>query len=264
MSTIKTILQSLSLLAASVVFLFWWFQRSLLYHPSHYEPKRQHFYANDFSRIPLKTSDGLDLYAWYKKPTTEPITVVVFHGNAGHVGKRMPLARALVNKGFGVMLMSYRGYGGNPGKPTENGFYSDARAAMNYLQENKACVVIYGESLGTGVATKMAAEYPSASVVLQSPFKSVVDMAAIRYPWLSFIEPVDKYHSDKRINAFSAPLLVIHGTHDRIVPYSQGEGLYHLRKKDKTLWTYPGYHHGNLWEKAFYQRLTHFLVKQHC
>lgn len=254
----KIAFTSLALAIIIIISLYWVFQRKLIYMPDKHRPTREACTASDMDEVTLNTKDGLKLYAWYKKPQSKKTTIIYFHGNGGHLCGRMPLVRQFLNNGFGVLLLSYRGYAGNPGSPSEKGLYQDGRAAMDFVRRKDHCAVVLGESLGTGVATQMATEYPVKGLILQSPFLSLVAMAKLHYPWL-FIEPVDKFHSDKKIAKVKAPLLVIHGEADTIVPYSQGKALYDMAQSKKQLLSYPGRGHADLWDAGFYTKIVSFL-----
>ena len=180
--------------------------------------------------VSFPTGDGLTLTAWYRAPAAPGGAVIVhFHGNAGHRGDRAPLMRPYLDAGFGVLLTDYRGYGGNPGKPTEAGLYADGRAALAYLAGRGVAadrVVLYGESLGTAVAVRLATEQRVGAVVLEAPFTSAVDIGAAAYPfvpvrWLM----LDRFNSLSRIAHIGAPLLVLHGGMDATVPIAHGRRI---------------------------------------
>lgn len=225
-------------------------QRQLIYVPSSTIPNRTTAHADDMKIITLHTQDGLNLMSWYKPAYTHQPTVLILHGNAGNIATRMTLARSLMDAGLGVLLLEYRGYGGNPGQPTEQGFYQDARAAMNFLHQqsiqNKD-IILYGESLGTGVATKLATEYKVAAVILQSPYTSLTALGRYHYPWI-FIKPWDKFDSLSRITQISSPLLILHGKKDTLVPYQQGLQLFNAAHQQKFMISYPQKGHHRLWE----------------
>lgn len=256
----KTLIISVLLIVTCLITLVWFFQRKLIYMPDKNRPTRAACQASDMDEVKLETQDGLSLYAWYKAPHRKQTTIVYYHGNGGNLCGRMPLVRQFIDHGYGVLLLSYRGYAGNPGKPSEKGLYQDARAALQFVYERHSCAVVLGESLGTGVATQMATEFPVNGVILQSPYTSLVAMAKLHYPWL-FIEPSDKFQSDKKIQKVSAPLLVIHGEADNVVPHSQGQSLYALAKTNKKLLSYPGRGHADLWHDELYQKILAFLGK---
>ncbi len=238
---------------------YWLYQRTFIYIPPKEKPSLHSFPNFGLTEITLHTKDGLSLYAWYKAPKNKKLTMVIFHGNGGSVAKSMPLATSLIKKGYGVLITTYRGYAGNPGTPTELGLYQDARAAMRFLNKHHHCYVIYGYSLGSGVATKMAEEFNSCGVILQSPYLSMIDMKNHFYPLLKFLTPIDKFSSKERINHFKVPLLIVHGKVDKIVPFKQGEALYQKYQGKKTLWAYEQLGHANLWNEAYFKRLLEYL-----
>jgi fermentation-respiration switch protein FrsA (DUF1100 family) len=149
----------------------------------------------------------------------------MFHGNAGNASDRMPFLAPLVAVGHGVVVAGYRGYGGNPGAPSERGFTLDARAHLDWVAMRwpGAPVVPMGESIGTGVAARMAAERPVAGLILDSPFSSVADLAAAQFPWLParrlLRHPFDTL---SRMAAIRVPVLVLHGERDGIIPPAHG------------------------------------------
>jgi len=155
-----------------LILLMYLFQRQLIYFPSQKVPQLNDYQANDMRVITLHTQDGLVLNSWYKPAKTGQPTLLYLHGNAGHIGDRMTLARQFMNAGLGMLLLEYRGYGGNKGRPSEKGLYEDGRAGMRFLHQQgikSEKIALYGESLGSGVATKLAVENKICAVVLQSP-----------------------------------------------------------------------------------------------
>lgn len=185
--------------------------------------------------VSFETEDGVRLRGWFVPPDAGAGTtaVLVFNGNAGTRADRLPLAAALARRGFAVLLFDYRGYGGNPGKPTEAGLILDARAARAHLASRPDVaaerIVYFGESLGSGVAVALAVEVPPAALVLRSPFTSLIDAARVHYPLL----PVqlllrDRFRSDRRIGRVRSPLLIFAGDRDSIVPYEQSRRLFEM------------------------------------
>ncbi|MDF1827886.1 MAG: alpha/beta hydrolase [Legionellaceae bacterium] len=243
--------------------LLYIFQRTLIYAPAKIIPQRQAYQAENMRVIQLSTRDGLILHSWYKPAKKNKPTVIIFHGNAGHIGTRIPLARYLISKGLGVLLLEYRGYGGNPGKPTEQGLYHDAHAAMKFLKQEGIALkdtVLYGESLGTGVATYIATEHPHAcALILQSPYTSMTDLGHEHYPWIP-IEPWDKFDSIGRIHKVHMPLLALHGTNDTVVPYAQGRTLFEAANQPKQWVELPTEGHSNLWKPRFLNTVTAFIT----
>ena len=216
--------------------------------------------------VTLQTKDNLVLTSWYKPAINNQPTVLYLHGNAGHIGYRMPLIRQFINAGFGVFLLEYRGYGGNKGAPTEQGLYEDGRTALQFLYQKSPeskQVVLYGESLGTGIATKLAVEYPVCAVILQSPFTSLLSVARYHYPWL-LIKPWDQFDSLERIKKIHAPLLVLHGKQDQVVPFDEGLTLFNQANEPKKMLTFADKHHNDLWGvSGFSENIINF-VQTHC
>ncbi|WP_133130653.1 alpha/beta hydrolase [Legionella yabuuchiae] len=239
-------------------------QRSLIYLPIKKAPKLSEFHAEDMQEVQITTADGLSLLSWYKPAQNDRPTFLYLHGNAGHIGYRVPLIRDYMNEGYGVFLLEYRGYGGNPGQPTEQGLYEDGRAAINYLLQQgvkPSRIVLFGESLGTGVATKIATEQQVCAVILQSPFTSLVELSRYHYPWI-VLKPWDRFESLSRIDAINAPILVAHGKQDHIVPFKQGIAIYEQAKEPKKMIVLER-GHNDLWSHA-YSKQVHAFVNRHC
>jgi len=245
-----------------VMVLTYLLQRNLIYFPNRQRPVPEDYQAADMQVISLRTQDGLLLNCWYKPAAKNRPTLLYLHGNAGHIGHRMPMAREFIAAGYGVLLLDYRGYGGNKGRPTEQGLYEDGRTAVRYLQQQgvKAReLVLYGESLGTGVATMLAVEYPVCAVVLQSPFTSMANLAHYHYPWI-LMKPWDQFNSLSRISAIHAPLLVLHGKQDEVVPFAQGLAIFEDAQEPKKMAYYEQSGHNNLWSvDSFGDDVIHFI-----
>jgi uncharacterized protein len=245
----------------STLFLYF-FQRHLIYFPSKEHLSRARYNAHDMQKVVLKTDDGIKLISWYKKPKQGMPVLLYFHGNAGHIGGRMPFIRNFLNKGLGVFLLEYRGYAQNKGSPSEKGFYKDGKAAIEYLQKSGVKlkdIVLYGESIGSGVATQIGYEYPVCAMILQSPFTSLADVSKYHYPWI-VIKPKDVFDSITKVKAMHQPLLIIHGKQDTIVPYTQGETLYLHANKPKKMLSYEGRGHNDLWQAGFVDDVMTFIT----
>lgn len=245
--------------------LIYFNQRHLIYFPTNVKPLRADFHAMDMQEIVLSTSDKLHLSAWYKPARPNQATVLILHGNAGNIGHRMPLARYLINAGFGVLLLEYRGYGGNSGNPTELGFYQDANAALLFLRKEGlplSQLVFFGESLGTGVAVYLASKNPACALILQSPYTSLTALARFHYPWM-FLPLWDKFDSLARIKAVKSPLLILHGKEDNIVPMKQGLILFEAANSPKQWLEVTDRGHAGLWTLPVLQQLAAFITN-HC
>jgi hypothetical protein len=232
--------------------LIWTMQRRLMYFPTSGLPTPTEMGLTDVEPVTFETTDGLRLSGWFFTGfgPSRRITVLVFNGNAGNRAHRGPLAAALHRHGLQVLLLDYRGYGGNPGTPTEDGLAADSRAARAYLagrpDVDPSRIVYFGESLGTAVAVDLAAEHPPAALVLRSPFTSMTDVGHHHYPFL----PVrlllrDRFAAIDKIQRIRAPLLVIAGGRDRIVPAENSRRLYDAAVAPKTLLVLPGADHND-------------------
>jgi uncharacterized protein len=244
----------LAVVVAAVVVavgLLWLAQRRLIYLPSQVVPPIGSVLPAA-EEVAYATDDGLILAAWLVPASGEPsgITVIVFNGNAGNRAHRAPVAEALASLGHRVLLTDYRGYGGNPGRPTETGLAADARAAVAHLEDrgdvDPERLVYFGESLGAAVAIGLAVERPPAALVLRSPFTSLPDVASVHYPflptsWLLW----DRYPNLDRMRTLTVPLLVVAGTEDRIVPFAQSEALYATAPGPKELMAVDGADHND-------------------
>jgi hypothetical protein len=225
------VLKILVTLAAVVVLVFsalWFFQRRLIYFPVSSVPSLSS--ALPGARIvKISTGDGLTLTGWFVAPPTPTAAVLVLNGNAGNRADRAPLARALVERGYEVLLFDYRGYGGNEGSPSEEGLALDAAAAVAVLAEVATAdrLIILGESLGSAVAAQMAVESPPAAMVLGSPFLSLSAVAAVHYPYLpTRLLLRDRYDIAQAVSVLEVPILVVAGSADSIVPAQLSRAVY--------------------------------------
>lgn len=215
------LLLSLSVVLALVL---WGLQRRLLYYPGGPPPAAASVLPAA-EQVTLTTDDGLSLGAWWLEQG--PTAVVVLPGNAGNRAGRAPLATALGGLGLSVLLVDYRGYGGNPGTPSEDGLLADGRAAMDWVTTRSASeeVVLFGESLGAAVAIGIAVDRPPAAIVLRSPFTSVADVARVHLGPVPTALVRDRFSSIDRIADVDVPVLVLAAPADEIVPFEQSRRL---------------------------------------
>lgn len=224
-------------------------QRSLQYFPETFRTAPAEAGMPEAQETILDAADGVRLVAWHVPPRDEKPVVLYFHGNGGSLRYRVDRYRALIQDGTGLLALSYRGYGGSTGGPSEPGLIIDAEtahafAAARYPAER---IVLWGESLGSGVAVAIAATRPIGRMVLQAPFTSAVDVGAQRY-WFAPVRLLmkDQFRSDLRIGKVTAPVLVLHGERDTIVPIALGEKLYEMIKAPKRFVRFPGFGHNDL------------------
>ena len=225
-------------------------QRSLLYLPDTTRPRLGALSELGFREVTLTTTDGLSLLSWYRPPDGAAPVVAYFHGNGGHIGYRADRMMRFAEQGLGVLLLEYRGYGGNPGTPSENGLYADAEAALDFLHSEDVPanrLLLYGESLGSGVAVQMAAGREIAALILEAPFTRLADAAGYHYPFV----PVslllrDRFDSLSKMGRVRAPILVLHGERDQVVPVRFGRMLLAAAPEPKEGWFSPGADHEDL------------------
>jgi fermentation-respiration switch protein FrsA (DUF1100 family) len=269
----RSLLALLAVLASAYLILvaaLYMLQRQMLYLPDRTVPRPEESGVPDMSVIRLRTADGLDLLAWYRPARVGQATILYLHGNGGHIGYRGGRVRPFLDRGFGVLLLEYRGYAGNPGQPHEAGLITDARAAISFLKEAGVRhdeIVLYGESLGSAVAVRIAAEQaevvePVAAVVLEAPLSSVREVAAHHYPWV----PVrwllhDRFEAISRIAAIAAPLLIMHGDKDAVVPIRYGKMLFDAALQPKEAFWIAGGGHENLSRFGMHRIVFDFLAR---
>jgi fermentation-respiration switch protein FrsA (DUF1100 family) len=224
-------------------------QRKLMYFP---DPARTPPAAANFSaaeEIVLDTADGERVVAWHVPPRANNAVVLYFHGNAGSLVLRAERFGRITADGTGLLALSYRGYGGSTGSPTEDGLLADADALYAYAVARYPAdrIVLWGESLGTGIAVALATKRTVAGLVLESPFTSTADIGASVYWFLPVrLLMKDQFRSDERIAKVKAPVLILHGTNDRVVPLALGERLFALANEPKRIVRIPGGGHVDL------------------
>jgi hypothetical protein len=217
-----------------------------------------------FRDVVLATEDGERLAAWWKPPEPGRAVVLYFFGNGGNLPGRARRARMLAEGGRGVLIVSYRGYPGSTGSPTEAGLGLDARAAYDWAAARLGAaargIVLYGESLGSGVAVRLATERPAAGVVLDAPFTSAADVARLGFPFVPVgLLMLDQFRSAERIARIGAPLLVLHGERDAVVPIALGERLFAAAAEPKRFVRLPGAGHSEALERGGIAAVRAFL-----
>ena len=220
-----------------ILTFLYFFQRNLLYHPS------ENNYAGDdlivqIEEVKIETSDGIKLLSWlHKKDLKRFKTIIFFHGNAGSLKNRIHKLNHFKDMDINFLIISWRGFSGNQGKPSEKGLYLDGKSAIEWLNKKGVInedIILYGESLGTAVATHLSQNNNFAGVILESPFISMTAAAKNVYPYfpIKFLLK-DKYESDKKIKNLKSPILIMHGEADKIVPFWMGKKIYELANEPK-------------------------------
>jgi fermentation-respiration switch protein FrsA (DUF1100 family) len=224
-------------------------QRALMYHPERLRTPPAEAGLPEAQELTLATSDGERVIAWFVPPRGDRPVVLYFPGNAGALSHRAERFRVFVADGFGLLALSYRGYGGSSGSPTESGLIADAEAAYRFAAARYPAerIALWGESLGTGVAVALAATHRVGRVVLEAPFTSAVDIGAQVYWFLPVRHLMkDTFRSDLRIGKVNAPLLILHGTRDVTIPIGFGERLFALAHGPKRFVRFEGGGHADL------------------
>jgi len=264
MNFIIAILLTFVLIYFFIIVFTYLFQRNLLYHPG-----ENNYFGDQLSvpieKIKIKTSDNIELLSWYHKKNNDNFKTILFlHGNAGSLENRIHKINHFHNMHVNFLIIAWRGFSGNKGKPTEEGLYEDAKSAIRWLN-NKGIknedIIIYGESLGTAVTVEIAQNKNFAGIILESPFTSMIDAGKDKYPYL----PVrlllkDKYVSDKKIQYIKSPILIMHGKVDNIVPFYMGKRLYELANKPKYSYFSEYDDHMMEYNKELLKSLKNFIT----
>ena len=219
-----------------ITVVVYFFQRKLLYHPFSPQITGKGLIHN-FETINFKTSDNFELKGWFHLKNSNKKTILFLHGNAGNLDNRTDKLNSLGNMDINFLIIAWRGYSGNPGKPNETGLYKDALGGIEWLNKKGISndqIILYGESLGTAITTEVAQNENFAGIILEAPFTSMVDMGQKIYP----IFPVkfllkDKYESKNKIKNIKSPILVLHGRKDKIVPFYMGEKIFEMANNPK-------------------------------
>lgn len=264
---------TLSRLLAAVFFSYlalaagmYLFQRSVMYFPDPSPALAADYQLEGFTTTTLTAADGTALTAWIRKAKEGMQTIVYFHGNAGHLGYRAEKFRSIAAAGFGLVAVSYRGYGGSEGSPSQAGLYNDAAAAFTYAREvlkiPEHSLILYGESLGTGIATYLATKHPDiALLVLEAPYRSVEARAKEIYPYLPVRYLIkDRYPLVALLPAVNAPVLIFHGTEDVIVPFAHGQAVYAAASDPKRFVVFEGKGHTNFDSARLVEEISQSLI----
>jgi uncharacterized protein len=235
---IKLTLVAFGVLYAAALTGLYVFQRDLQYVPARHDPRPEAVGLRGVEPVLLPTPDGETLVLWLSPAAPGKPTILFLHGNAGAMADRADRLAFYQSRGFGAAFLSWRGYGGSTGTPSEAGLLIDARTAYDFLRKRgvaAAQIALVGESLGTGVAVQTAANVPVGAVVLEAPFTAAVDIARMAYPWVPVrLLMKDQFRSDAHIASVRAPLLILHGEADTVIPIAFGRALFALANEPKT------------------------------
>ena len=236
-------------------------QRKLLYHPNENNYLDENKLTHKIEKVFVKSDNKL--IGWHHFKDRKYKTLLFFHGNAGNLQNRIYKLNEIAELELNYLIIAYRGFSGNEGKPTEEGLYNDSMAAKRWLNSNNiddSNIILYGESLGTAVAVDLGSKFPFAGIILESPFTSMVELSKIYYPYL----PVnlllkDRYDSINKISKITFPKLVMHGDKDNIVPFSMGKRMFEKFSEPKFSYFKSGDDHMMDFDQELLGNLKNFI-----
>lgn len=224
-------------------------ERALMYHPSTARVEPASVGLDGVEEVAIDTGDGNRVLAWWSPPGPGQPTILYFHGNGGSLVNRAERIRKYRERGRGMFMMTYRGYGGSTGTPSEKANVADAVRAYDVLRARGVAagdIIVYGESIGTGVATQLAAARPVAGLVLDAPYTSMPDIATRLYPYLPARTLLrDRYETVRHLKNVHVPLLVVHGEADAVIPVEMGRAVHAAANEPKEIATFPGAGHSD-------------------
>jgi len=244
-------------------FFLFIFQRRILFNVSGVPQEPTYYGLKNIEIIKIITSDDIELLAWFSQPKFNKPILIYLHGNSFDIGERANRIQRYIDEGWGVLLFAWRGYSGNKGNPTEKNLYEDAESALRWVDNNtelkKSNLIIYGESLGTGVAVELGTRYLFKSIILESPFTSISDIAQKKYkifPVKFFV--LDKFNNYKKISKVSSPLLIINGMKDEVIPHSHSVKLFLKANNPKDCLFIDEAMHNNLYDFNIDKKVINF------
>ncbi len=257
----------------SAIFLYFFlglllfiFQRRIIFNKSSHPGSPEDYDLSNIKEVYIRTNDGIKLLSWYHQGNPNLPLLVYFHGNSFHIGDRAYRLEKYINQNWSVLIISWRGFSGNDGKPTETNLYKDGEATIHWIQKktnfNLDQVVVYGESLGTGVAVELGIRYNFLSIVLEAPFTSIMDIAKKRYrifPTKYLVK--DKFNNYDKIDKLKSPLMIISGKCDEIVPHSHSKALLEKAKVKKMSVFIDEAIHNNLYDFGIEKDVIEFNLK---
>ncbi|WP_284163551.1 alpha/beta fold hydrolase [Frigidibacter sp. SD6-1] len=260
---LKGLLAACAALYLLVLISLYAFQRDLQYFPGHRAPSPEEVGLDGVEALFLTAPDGTRLRLWHAPPRPGHPTILYLHGNAGEIADRVGAFSYFQSRGYGVALLSYRGFADSGGAISEAGLIEDAETAYRWLTDGGVAagdLIVIGESLGTGVAVQLAARHPVAALALEAPYTSTLDVARRSYWWLPLaLLMKDQFRSLEHIKAVTAPLLILHGDSDTVIPYAQGERLFEAANAPKRFIPFPGRGHGIISDSAVWEEEARFF-----
>jgi fermentation-respiration switch protein FrsA (DUF1100 family) len=259
MVTIGKFALALAIGYALIILIAYLAQRRLMYFPLSERLPPASVGLHAVKEVVLETPDGERVIAWYGRARPGQPTLLYFHGNGGNLAIRAERIRRYLDRGHGMFMMSYRGYSGSTGSPSEAANLADARLAYQALIADGVRpqdIILYGESLGSGIATRLAVEAPVGGLILESPYTSAADVGVRQYPFL----PVrlllkDRYDIIGYIGKVRAPVLVIHGERDRVVPFDMGQAVFAAAPEPKEFVSFPNAGHTDHYMHGSYEAI---------
>lgn len=255
-----TVIYIYSTLLVAVYF----FQRKLQYHPRGVIKLPSYYHLKDFAVEKLVTKNHDQILAWYKKPSiAQKKMIVYFHGNAGNMGDRSDKFKTFADAGYGIMAISYSGYYGSSGSSSEKSLINNAKAALDYLYQQgyePNDIILFGESLGSGIAAQLAAGTKFFAVILESPYSSIASVAK-NFCWFLPINLLlkDRFESVKYLPKATSPVIIFHGTADLTVPYSEGQKVFAAIKSLKKMVTVKGAGHVSFDHQFMLDKVEQFI-----
>tara|TARA_B110000438_G_scaffold169997_1_gene162486 strand:- start:574 stop:1374 length:801 start_codon:yes stop_codon:yes gene_type:complete len=246
-------------------FLLFFFQRRIIFNVSGKPNQPIDYGLPEIQVVNIVTSDKISLISWYSKPKLDKPTLLYLHGNSFDIGERAYRIERYIKNGWGVLLLSWRGFSGNKGNPTEKNLYEDASSALNWLKNKKNTdfknIVIYGESLGSAVAVQLSTQNNFKSVILEAPFTSIYDIALKRYKIYPFkFLILDKFDNYKKINQIKSPILIVSGKNDEVVPHKHSIKLFNAANYPKDFLFIDEAMHNNLYDFGIEKIVINFSL----
>ena len=263
-TTAWKILRGLLVIYVVLCLVVYFGNRLLLYFPDPTRVAPADAGLDGVEEVEIAVADGVTLVAWYAPAKDDKPTILYFHGNAANAANRAPRIKMIQNDGYGVLYLNNRGYGGSGGKPTEENNAADAIAAYDYLTGLGVLadkIAVYGESLGSGQAVRLAAERPVAAAVLEAPLTSTIDVARRIYFWLPLsLLVTDQYNVERDIRSIEVPVLILHGEQDAVIPADMGRRVYRAANEPKQVEVFPQGGHLDFFERGAWAKARTFLA----